>query len=61
MDIEIKKLLQDILTGIENIESYIGREKIFDQYDSNFMVQDAVERNLITIGEAMEYAAKTKA
>jgi uncharacterized protein with HEPN domain len=27
--------------------------KKFDEYDVNFLIQDAVERNLITIGEAM--------
>jgi uncharacterized protein with HEPN domain len=27
--------------------------KGFDEYDANFLIQDAVERNLITIGEAM--------
>lgn len=34
------------------IETYIGTEKVFSHYDSNFLLQDAVERNLITIGEA---------
>lgn len=50
MDNETNKLLQDILTCIENIENYIGSEKVFLQYDSNQLLQDAVERNLITIG-----------
>lgn len=53
MDNEIKKLLQDILSCLQNIDSYIGNNKIFIQYDSNKLLQDAVERNLITIGEAM--------
>ncbi len=58
MDNEIKKLLQDIFICIEHIESYIGTEKIFSLYDSNILLQDAVERNLITIGEAMSSLLK---
>ncbi len=54
MDNIRKKLLMDILTCIETIEKYIGTSKIFSDYDSNFLVQDAGERNLITIGEAMK-------
>lgn len=54
MDNTQKKLLMDIFTCIETIEKYIGNNKIFSEYDSNFLVQDAVERNLITIGEAMK-------
>ncbi len=45
MDNTRKKLLMDILTCIETIETYIGNNKIFSEYDSNFLVQDAVERN----------------
>lgn len=53
MNNEIKKLLKDILNSIEAIDNYTGLKKIFNDYDHNFLVQDAVERNLITIGEAM--------
>lgn len=49
----IKKLLFDILTAINNIDSYIGENKKFEDYDNNPMLQDAVERNLEIIGEAM--------
>lgn len=49
MDNEIKKLLQDILICLENIENYIGAKKVFDNYNGNLLLQDAVERNLITI------------
>ena len=48
-----KKLLKDILTCIESIEGYLGNSKKFEEYDGNFLIQDAVERNLITIDEAM--------
>jgi uncharacterized protein with HEPN domain len=58
MDNDIKKLLKDILMCIENIENYIGDKKIFAEYNENFLLQDAVERNLITIGEAMNSLLK---
>ena len=54
MDNVQKKLLKDILICIESIEKYLGHAKSFNEYDSNFLIQDAVERNLITIGEAMK-------
>jgi len=49
----IKKLLFDILTAIDNIYSYIGENKKFENYENSPMLQDAVERNLEIIGEAM--------
>jgi uncharacterized protein with HEPN domain len=49
----IKKLLFDILTAIDNIDSYIGKNKKFQNYENSPMLQDAVERNLEIIGEAM--------
>lgn len=54
MDNSHKKLLKDILTCIESIENYIGKSKTFAEYETNLLIQDAVERNLITIGEAMK-------
>jgi len=53
MEIKVKKWLFDILTAIENIEGYIGAEKLFEDYDSNSMLRDAVERNIEIIGEAV--------
>jgi uncharacterized protein with HEPN domain len=53
MDNKVKKLLFDIFTAINNINSYIGEIKIFEKYDGNPMLQDAVERNIEIIGEAM--------
>lgn len=58
MDNKSKKFLFDILTSIENIESYIGEEKVFDDYESNPMLQDAVERNIEIMGEAMSRLLK---
>ncbi len=53
MDIKAKKNLFDIITAINNIDSYFGENKSFDQYERNGMLQDAVERNIEIIGEAM--------
>lgn len=53
MDNNTNKILKDILICIENIENYLGENKIFSEYDTNYLLQDAVERNLITIGEAV--------
>ncbi len=53
MDNKIKKLLFDILTSVNNIEEYLGGKRIFEEYDSSPMLQDAVERNLEIIGEAV--------
>lgn len=53
MNNKIKKLLFDILTALNNIDDYIGNEKYFEIYDNNSMMQDAVERNIEIIGEAM--------
>jgi uncharacterized protein with HEPN domain len=53
MDNRQLKLLKDILNGIETIEGYLGEKRIYKDYESNSLLQDGVERNLITIGEAM--------
>jgi uncharacterized protein with HEPN domain len=58
MDNKSKKILQDILICIENIDNYLGENKIFAEYETNYLVQDAVERNLITIGEAVNHLLK---
>jgi uncharacterized protein with HEPN domain len=58
MVLEVKKLLQDIIICLENIENYIGENKVFTEYSENFLLQDAVERNLITLGEAMNLLLK---
>ena len=53
MDNKAKKLLFDIITALNNIDDYIGDKKDYEVYDSNPMLQDAVERNIEIIGEAM--------
>ena len=52
MDRAIKKYLFDISSAISNIEEYIGTPKIFENFESNRQLQQAVERNLEIIGEA---------
>jgi uncharacterized protein with HEPN domain len=53
MQREITKYLFDILTCIDNIESFMGQNKQYDDYKNNMMLQQAVERNLEIIGEAV--------
>lgn len=58
MDNREKKYLFDIQTCIHNIDSYIGEPKLFDTFEKNQMLQDAVERNLEIIGEAINQLLK---
>ena len=58
MDKEIKKLLVYVTICLINIDNYIGEKKIFELYDNDPLLQDAVERNLITIGEAVNLLLK---
>jgi uncharacterized protein with HEPN domain len=60
MENNINKLLADILICINSIENYTGREKNYFEYEKNFLLQDAVERNIITIGEAVNALLKIK-
>jgi uncharacterized protein with HEPN domain len=58
MDNKDKKYLFDIQTCIVNIDNYIGEPKLFDRFESNQMLQDAVERNIEIIGEAINQLLK---
>ena len=54
MDERIKKWLFDIITSINEIDSYFeNREKRFDLYKEDKILKRAVERNLEIIGEAV--------
>ena len=47
MDDLTKKHLQDILTAIEEIESFFGSEpKLYDDFYSNLCLRRAVERKM---------------
>ncbi len=59
MDELIKKHLQDILTAIEEVESFFGNTpKIYDDFYSNLCLRRAVERNIEIIGKAMNRILK---
>ena len=58
MDNAIKKLLYDILQCIERIDTFIGKPKLFTDYQSSLLLQHAVERNFEIIGEAMSRILK---
>jgi uncharacterized protein with HEPN domain len=55
MDNEIKSLLFDILSAINEIDSFFNEgERIFNDYIKDIKTKRAVERNLEIIGEAMK-------
>jgi uncharacterized protein with HEPN domain len=58
MQREIKKYLFDIQVCIDKIESFIGEPKIFEEFNQNMMLQQAVERNFEIIGEAVNSLLK---
>lgn len=58
MDNAVSKLLFDILEAIRAIDTYIGTPRDFGKYERDPMLQDAVERNLEIIGEAMNRLLK---
>ena len=59
MDELIKKHLQDILTAIEEVESFFGNApKVYDDFYSNLCLRRAVERNIEIIGAAMNRILK---
>jgi len=56
------KHLQDILTAIEEIDSFFGEgPKLFHQFAENLCLRRAVERNIEVIGEAMNRILKSDA
>ena len=55
------KHLQDILTAVEEIDSFFGSEpKLFNEFAENLCLRRAVERNIEVIGEAMNRILKSK-
>ena len=53
MEVEVKKFLFDIKESIDSIETYLGDDRDFIEYQSNKMLRRAVEREFEIIGEAM--------
>ena len=61
MDKDIKTWLFDILSSINEIESYyIETPKIFEIYQNDLRTKRAVERNIEIIGEAMNRILKVQ-
>jgi uncharacterized protein with HEPN domain len=59
MDNNIKTWLYDILSSINEIESYyMDTPKIFEIYQNDLRTKRAVERNIEIIGEAMNRILK---
>ena len=58
MNENIKKYLYDILVSVESIETYLGSNKNFFEYQQNKMIRRAVEREFEIIGEAMNRILK---
>jgi len=57
MNIEVRKYLYDIQQACQLIEEFISRQD-FDSYQSNVMLRSAVERQCITVGEALNQVLK---
>lgn len=59
MDNYIKKHLQDIITAIEETESFFENQpKLFEEFNRDLRLRRAVERNVEIIGEAMNRILK---
>lgn len=59
MDETIQKYLYDVLGAVEEINSYFdGKPKMFEEFNNNFMLRRAVERNVEIMGEAMNRVLK---
>lgn len=58
MQREVKKYLYDIKSCIENIETFIGEPRMYSIFEKNLMLQQAVERNIEIIGEAVNNLLK---
>jgi uncharacterized protein with HEPN domain len=58
MDNYIKSWLFDIISSIEEIDSYFSQSKKFETYISEIRTKRAVERNIEIIGDAMSRILK---
>lgn len=57
MNNKINKFFYDIKLSIEKIENYVQNKDI-TAYSNDGMLRDAIERNLLVIGEAMNHIVK---
>ncbi len=59
MDNQTKKYLQDILTAIEEVDSFFAdKPRHFDDFYGNIQLRRAIERNIEIIGEAINRILK---
>ncbi len=58
MDNEIEKYLFDVLESIDIIEKHLSYTTNYDAFSKNLLVQDAVQRRLAIIGEALWKVSK---
>jgi uncharacterized protein with HEPN domain len=58
---EVKKYLYDIRTSIESINSYLGENRNYFEYQNNKLLRRGIEREIEIIGEAMNRALKLDA
>ncbi len=61
MDNEVEKYLFDILESIEIIQKHLLTTTNFDSFSNNLLLQDAIQRRLAIIGEALWKASKFEA
>jgi uncharacterized protein with HEPN domain len=62
MESRISTLLYDIISSIEEIESYFEEKpKVFSEYKNDIKTKRAVERNIEIIGEAVNRILKEDA
>ncbi|MBE9139769.1 DUF86 domain-containing protein [Nodosilinea sp. LEGE 07088] len=57
MNIEVQRYLYDIQAAGEAIQTFVAGQT-FDNYRADAMLQSAVERQFITIGEALNQAIR---
>ncbi len=48
----IRKWLIDMQTAIQHIDSYLGTDRNFEEYENSWLLKRAVERELEIFGEA---------
>lgn len=58
MQLEIKTWLQDVLTAIQEIESYFSQDSSFEVFSEDLRTRRAVERNIEIMGEAINRILK---
>jgi uncharacterized protein with HEPN domain len=60
MEKDIRKYLFDVIESIKIIEQYWTNIKDYASFTNNLLVQDAVQRRLSIIGEAIWKASKNR-